>query len=297
MQTSAHAAEIRQQLALLQAEIQSMQPQQGLVTNPNHIPPTYQNVANNAPATSALAMSIPPALTFVTSKTADPKSPLSKGIQTSPWPVTYKPITLPKYNGKSDPRQFIMSFEAAIASARGNDSVLAKSFIIAAEGDALASYSMLKPSTIYSWENLQDKILENFKGFSSESLTSIDLFQCKQSQGEPLKDYFQRYVQLKARASNVSDDVAIEAAIKGIRIGPFAAHLAREKPATMQQLYSELNKYYKSDADYRKRLEEQNQGRHHGGRNGRRNGNGQGQQQQRSGQGQQVFNIEHQVTN
>jgi hypothetical protein len=178
-----------------------------------------------------------------------------------------------------------MSFEAAIASARGNDSVLAKSFIIAAEGDALASYSMLKPSTIYSWENLQDKILENFKGFSSESLTSIDLFQCKQSQGEPLKDYFQRYVQLKARASNVSDDVAIEAAIKGIRIGPFAAHLAREKPATMQQLYSELNKYYKSDADYRKRLEEQNQGRHHGGRNGRRNGNGQGQQQQRSGQG------------
>jgi hypothetical protein len=114
-------------------------------------------------------------------RTVDPKSPLSEGIQTSPWPVTYKPIILPKYNCKTDPRQFVMSFEAAVASTRGNDSVLTKSFVIAAEGDALAWYSMLKPSTIYSWENLRDKILANFKGFSSESLTSTDLFQCKQN--------------------------------------------------------------------------------------------------------------------
>jgi hypothetical protein len=59
---------------------------------------------------------------------------------------------------------------------RGNETVLAKSFIIAVEGDALAWYSMLKTSTVYSWENLRDKILPNFKGFTSESLTSIDLF-------------------------------------------------------------------------------------------------------------------------
>jgi hypothetical protein len=82
-----------------------------------------------------------------------------------------------------------MSFEVAVASAGGNEIVLAKSFVIAAEGDALAWY-MLKPSTVYSWENLRDKILANFKGFTSESLTSTDLFQCKKNQGEALKDYF-----------------------------------------------------------------------------------------------------------
>jgi len=54
------------------------------------------------------------------------------------------------------PRQFIMSFEAAVASAGGNEAVLAKSFIIAAEGDALAWYSKLKPSSMYSWEDLHD---------------------------------------------------------------------------------------------------------------------------------------------
>ena len=68
-----------------------------------------------------------------------------------------------------------MSFEAAVASA-GDDTVLAKSFVIAAEGDALAWYSILKPSSIYSWEDLRDKIIANFKGFTTESLTSMDLF-------------------------------------------------------------------------------------------------------------------------
>ena len=108
--------------------------------------------------------------------TLDLRSPLSEGLQTSPWPATYKPITLPKFNGKTDPRQFLMSFEAAVASAGGNETVMAKSFVIAAEGDALAWYSMLRPGSIYSWENLRDKILANFQGFAVESLTSTDLF-------------------------------------------------------------------------------------------------------------------------
>ena len=69
-----------------------------------------------------------------------------------------------------------MGFEAAGASAGGNATVLSKSFVIAAEGDALAWYSMLRPSSVYSWEDLRDKIIANFKGFTIESLTSMDLF-------------------------------------------------------------------------------------------------------------------------
>ena len=69
-----------------------------------------------------------------------------------------------------------MSFEVAVASTCRNDTVLAKSFVIAAEGDALAWYSMLRKSLVYSCEDLRDKIIANFKGFTTESLTSMDLF-------------------------------------------------------------------------------------------------------------------------
>ena len=64
-------------------------------------------------------------------------------------------------------------------------------------------------------------------------------------------------MQLKARAPNVPEDVAIEATIKGLRIGAFAGHLAREKPSTIEQLYDDFKKYCRSDSDLHKRLEEQ----------------------------------------
>jgi hypothetical protein len=109
-------------------------------------------------------------------RTIDSKSLLFEGIQSLPWPSSYKPITLCKFNERSDPCQFIMSLEAAVASTGGNDIVLAKSFVIAAKGDALAWYSMLRTSSVYSWEDLCDKIIANFKGFTTESLTLMDLF-------------------------------------------------------------------------------------------------------------------------
>lgn len=69
-----------------------------------------------------------------------------------------------------------MSFEAAVASAGGNETILAMSFITATKGDALVWYSMLRPGSIYSGENFHDKIVANFQGFTTESLISIDLF-------------------------------------------------------------------------------------------------------------------------
>jgi len=123
---AAQATEIRQQLSILQAEILSMQSPPQLTIQPTVLPSAGPTV-NVQPASYGGTLR----------STLDLRSPLSKGLQTSPWPTTYKPITLPKFNGKTDPHQFLMSFEAAIASAGGNETVMAKSFVIAAEGDAL----------------------------------------------------------------------------------------------------------------------------------------------------------------
>jgi hypothetical protein len=46
-------------------------------------------------------------------------------------PPSYKPPQLPMYNGHSDPKQFLMSYEATISSYGGNTAVMAKSFVMA----------------------------------------------------------------------------------------------------------------------------------------------------------------------
>jgi hypothetical protein len=111
-----------------------------------------------------------------------------------------------------------------------------------------------------------------------------------------MRDYFQRLVLLKANAPNVPEDVAIEATIKGLRIGAFVAHLAREKPSTIEELYREFEKYCRSDNDLRRRLEELNQSRQYQGNNRstQRGNRNQGQSQPHQPSYQQVFNIEQQ---
>jgi hypothetical protein len=77
----------------------------------------------------------------------DPESPLSIGLQTAPWPPKFKPVSLPKYNGFGNSRQFLMRYESAVNSAGGDDVALAKSFIIACEGPVLNWYPLLQPHT------------------------------------------------------------------------------------------------------------------------------------------------------
>jgi hypothetical protein len=67
----------------------------------------------------------------------DLNSPLSMGLQAAPWPSKYKPVSVPKFNGFGNSRQFFISYEATIASAGGDDVALAKSFIISCEGPIL----------------------------------------------------------------------------------------------------------------------------------------------------------------
>jgi hypothetical protein len=56
----------------------------------------------------------------------DDASPLSAELQATPWPPSYKPPQLPMYDGHSDPKRFLMSYEATISSYGGNTTVMAK---------------------------------------------------------------------------------------------------------------------------------------------------------------------------
>jgi hypothetical protein len=60
----------------------------------------------------------------------DDASPLAAELQATPWPPSYKPPQLPMYDGHSDPKQFLMSYEATISSYGGNTAVMAKSFVM-----------------------------------------------------------------------------------------------------------------------------------------------------------------------
>jgi hypothetical protein len=114
------------------------------------------------------------------SQFVDPESPLSVGLQTTPWPSKFKPVSLPKYNGFKNSRQFLMRYESAVNSAGGDDVALAKSFIIACEGPVLNWYSLLQPHSVCSWVDLKTKFMQAFQMFHDTTAESSDLYNCKQ---------------------------------------------------------------------------------------------------------------------
>jgi hypothetical protein len=55
----------------------------------------------------------------------DDASPLATELQAVPWTSSYKAPQLPMYDGHSDPKHFLMCYEAMISSYGGNTVVMA----------------------------------------------------------------------------------------------------------------------------------------------------------------------------
>jgi hypothetical protein len=195
------------------------------------------------------------------SQFVDPESPLSIGLQTVPWPPKFKLVSLPKYNGFRNYRQFLMRYESAVNSAGGDDVALAKSFIIACEGPVLNWYSLLQPHSIYSWVDLKTKFMQAFQIFHETTAESSDLYNCKQKDREPLRNFVRRFRQQRSQIPEVDDKTTINALIKGLTPGPTASHLTRKKPKTIDELFHELEEYIMSDDDHRRRVVERNEAR------------------------------------
>jgi hypothetical protein len=76
------------------------------------------------------------------------------------------------YDGHSDPKQFLMSYEATISSYGGNVAVMAKSFVMVVRNVAQTWYSSLLPGTITLWHKLKDMLITSFQGFDEASHNS-----------------------------------------------------------------------------------------------------------------------------
>jgi hypothetical protein len=188
--------------------------------------------------------------------TFDDASPLAAELQAIPWPPSYKPPQLPMYDGHSDPKQFLMSYEATISSYGGNTAVMAKSFVMAVRNVAQTWYSSLRTGTITSWQKLKDMLVISFRGFQTKPVTAQALFQCTQDHEEYLQAYVRRFLRLRAQAPTVHNEIVIEAMIKGLRPGPIAQYFARKPPQTLEKLLQKMDEYIRADNDFRQRREE-----------------------------------------
>jgi hypothetical protein len=190
---------------------------------------------------------VPHAAAFQGVNYLDERSPLAPQLQVSPWPANFRAGTYPKYNGSTDPAQYIMSYHVAVASSGGDDATMAKSFIIALEGPALTWYTRLPPLSIDSWRSLRDKFLLNFQGYRPDTDALAELSLCKQLEKETLREYYCKFLTLKSQLPSVDNQIAIHYAISGLRAGVLYSHCIKNPPKNLQELYQLFEKYARSE--------------------------------------------------
>jgi hypothetical protein len=242
------AHELEQEITLMQSEGQL-----GL----QHGPPLQQRAQIEDLFIPQRGHTIPHATAFQGVNYLDERSPLAPHLQVTPWPANFRAGTYPKYNGSTDPAQYIMSYQVAVASSGGDDATMAKSFIIALEGPALTWYTRLPPLSIDSWRSLRDKFLLNFQGYRPDTDALAELSLCKQLERETLREYYRKFLTLKSQLPSVDDQIAIHYAISGLRAGVLNSHCIRDLPRNLQELYQQFKKYARSEELHQRKVESQ----------------------------------------
>jgi hypothetical protein len=125
------------------------------------------------------------------------------------YPKDFKPIGIPKYDGKQDPRQWIRYYSVAIEVSGGSNSTKALYFPIALESAPLTWLESLKPHSINSWEDLKRAFINNFQGSMIRAGTRHYLSQVKQEMNETLRSYTRHFFEMRATIANITDEDVI----------------------------------------------------------------------------------------
>ena len=134
---------------------------------------------------------------------------------------------------------------------------MAKSLLLALTGIAQAWYLGLEPRSMYSWEQLREKLHRQFQGCKNKEMTTTNLNNVRQRPGETIRSFQKRFFEVQCQVRGVTEQTICEAARRGITNEALVDKLERKRPSRVEQLYDLMESYARvEDARISKKEEE-----------------------------------------
>src|SRR4051812_16100314 len=133
------------------------------------------------------------------------------------WPGKFKPDLPPRYDGTTDPTEFLQLYELGIEAASRDEKVMANWFPMALKEGARTWLLNLAPGTISSWEQMRTRFIANSQGTRDRPPAVSDMPRIKQQPGETLQKYIQRFNSARLKIPKVSEEAIISAFSDGVR--------------------------------------------------------------------------------
>jgi hypothetical protein len=147
-----------------------------------------------------------------------------------------------KYDGTSNPSEFLQVYVTAITAAGGNTAVMTTYFHVALSGPARTWLMNLVPGSVYSWEELCARFVANFASAYQQHGAEAHLHAVRQEPGETLRTFISHFTKVQGTIPCISDASIITAFRQGVRDEKMLEKLATHDVETVPTLFALADK-------------------------------------------------------
>jgi hypothetical protein len=174
---------------------------------------------------------------------------LADHLRAVAWPSKFRPHLPKKYDGSSNPSEFLQVYITAITAAGGNEAVMASYFHVALTGPARTWLMNLTPGSIQSWGELYAQFMANFASAYQQHGVEAHLHAVRQQPGETLRTFISRFTKVRGTILRISDASIIMAFRQGVRDEKMLEKLATHQVETVTTLFALADKCARAAED------------------------------------------------
>ncbi|XP_073137511.1 uncharacterized protein [Henckelia pumila] len=184
------------------------------------------------------------------------ESPFTRAILDEELPANFKQSTLGEYDGSSDPEEHLERFENAALLHRYSDAIKCRVFLTTLVRSAQQWFNLVQLGSIRNFNDFSLAFLHQYASSKKYLKTSLSLFNLKQSEVEPLREYVQRFNTAALKVPAATVDTLVNSFTQGMRGGEFFKSLVKKPPLTYNELLSRAEKYVNLEDAQRQRRHE-----------------------------------------
>ena len=167
---------------------------------------------------------------------------LADHLHVATWPSKFRPHLPEKYDGTSNPSEFLQVYVTTITAAGGNTVVMATYFHVALSGPARTWLMNLAPGSIYSWEELCARFIANFASAYQQHGVEAHLHAVRQEPEETLRAFISRFTKVRGTIPRITDASIIIAFCQGVHDEKMLEKLATHDVETITTLFALADK-------------------------------------------------------
>jgi hypothetical protein len=175
---------------------------------------------------------------------------LADHLRVASWPPKFRPHLPEKYDGTSNPSEFLQVYVTAITAAGGNTAVMATYFHVALSRPAQTWLMNLVPGSVYSWEELCARFVANFASAYQQHGVEAHLHAVRQEPRETLRTFISRFTKVRGTIPRISDASIITTFRQGVCDEKMLEKLATHDVETVPTLFALADKYARAAEGY-----------------------------------------------